>query len=123
MNISRFFRSTPVETVPSYTSSQVSHFAKKFINELEGVKNTADRKGNKVSNMYKKTVNYAGKLAKSAEKGKIKDTKKYLDKLTKHSDDLFSKTNNVFTESTITAAKVERSNIEKALWGNKLTLR
>lgn len=123
MNISSLFRSTPVAKLPSYTSSEVSHSAKKFINALRGVKNTAETKGCKVSNMYQKTENYATKLAKSAEKGNIKDTLKNISKLQKHSDDLFSATGNPFTRSAIAAAKMERSNIASALLNNKLSLR
>lgn len=123
MNISSPSCSTPVQKLPSYTSSEISHSAKKFINELKGVKNTAESKGSKVSYMYQKTEYYAGKLAKSAEKGNIKDTLKNVSKLQKHSDALFSITGNPFTRSAIAAAKVERSNIASALLNNKLSLR
>ena len=123
MNISSLFRSTPVAKLPSYTSSEISHSAKKFINSLKGIKNTAETKGSKVSSMYQKTENYASKLVKSAEKGNIKDTLKNVSKLQKHSDDLFFITGNPFTRSAIAAAKVERSNIASALLNNKLSLR
>ncbi|MFP7609914.1 hypothetical protein [Serratia quinivorans] len=123
MNISRLFRSTPVAKLPSYTSSEISHSAKKFINDLKGIKNTAKTKGSKVLSMYQKTENYAGKLAKSAEEGNIKDTLKNVSKLQKHSDALFSTTGNPFTSCAIAAAKAERSNIASALLNNKISLR
>lgn len=123
MHISSLFRSTPVAKLPSYTSSEISHSAKKFINDLKGVKNTAETKGSKVSCMYQKTENYASKLVKSAEKGSIKDTLKNVSKLQKHSGALFCATGNPFTRSAIAAAKAERSNIASALLNNKLSLR
>lgn len=123
MSIFSFFRSAPVAKPPSYTSSEVSHSAKKFINALRRLKNTAETKGSNVSNMYQKTEYYASNLAKSAEKGNIKDTLKNISKLKKHSDDLFSATGNPFNGSAIVAAKVEQSNIASALLKNKLSLR
>lgn len=123
MNILRLFCSAPVAKLPSDTSLEISHSAKKFINELQSIRNTAETKGSKVSSMYYKTEHYAGKLANSAEKGNIKDTLKYVGKLQKHSDDLFSATGSPFTRSAITAAKVERSNIASELLRNKLSLR
>lgn len=123
MNISSLFRSTPVAKLPSYTSSEVSHSARKFINNLKGIKNTAETKGSKVSSMYHKTENYASKLVKSAEKGSIKDTLKNVSKLQKHSDNLFFATGSPFTRSAIDAAKAERANIATALLNNKLSLR
>lgn len=123
MNITNIFRSAPISKLPSYTSSEICHSAKKFINALKGVKNTAETKGRKVSNMYKKTESYASELAKSAEKGNIKDTMKNARKLQLHSEALFCETGSPFTRSAIAAAKVERSNIASALLNNKLSLR
>lgn len=123
MNISSLFRSTPVANPPSYTSSEISHSANKFIDNLKSIKNTAETKGSKVLSMYQKTENYAGKLVKSAEKGNVKDTLKNVKKLQKHSDALFSATGSPFTRSAITAAKAERSNIASALLNNKFSLR
>lgn len=123
MNISSLFCFRPVANLPSYTSSQISHSAKEFIKVLQGVRNTAENKGSKVSSMYQKTEEYAGKLVKSAEKGKIKDTLKNVRKLEKHSDALFSATANPATRSAITAAKAEQSNIASALWESKFSLR
>lgn len=122
MSISSLFRSTPVAKLPSYTSSEISHSVKEFINHLKGIKNTAETKGGKISSMYRKTEKYAGKLVRSAERGNIKGTLKNVSKLQKHSDDLFSATGNPFTRSAITAAKAERSNIASVLWNNKLSL-
>ena len=122
MNILSLFRSAPVAKLPSYTSSEISNSAKKFINELQSIRNTAETKGSKVSSMFHKTEHYADKLANSAEKGNIKDTLKYVGKLHKHSDNLFSATGSPFTRSAITAAKVERSNIASELLRNKLGL-
>ncbi|MFP2240543.1 hypothetical protein ACLEX4_18740 [Pseudescherichia vulneris] len=123
MNISGLFRSIPVAKLPSYTSSEVRHSAKNFINELKGIKNTAETKGSKVSSMYQKTENYAAKLAKSADKGNIKDTLKNVSKLEKHSEALFSATGSPFTRSAIVAAREERLNIYSLLANNKLSLR
>ncbi|WP_261423535.1 hypothetical protein [Serratia quinivorans] len=71
--------------------------------------------------MFQKTENYAGKLAKSAEKGNIKDTMKNVIKLQKHSDALFFATGSPFTRRAI-AAEAERSNIVSALLNNELSL-
>lgn len=123
MNIFSLFRSTPVARLPFYTSSEISHSANKFINNLKGIKNTAETKGSKVSSMYQKTEKHADKLVKSAEKGNIKDTLKNVRKLQKNSDALFSATGSPFTRSAITAAKAERSNIASALLNNNFSLR
>lgn len=123
MNISSLFRSAPVAKLPSYTSSEVVNSAKKFINDLKCVRNTAENKGSKVSNMYQKTENYAKKLAVSAEKGNIKHTLKNAGKLQKHSDNLFSAVGSPFTRSAIANAKAERANIASKLLENKLSLK
>ncbi|MFP2469037.1 hypothetical protein ACLEUK_13080 [Pseudescherichia vulneris] len=123
MNIASLFRSAPVAKLPSYTSSEVRHSAKKFINDLIGIKNTAETKGSKVSSMYQKTENYANKLAKSADKGNFKDMLKNVSKLEKHSEALFSATGSSFTRDAIAAAREDRLNIYSLLANNKRSVR
>jgi len=123
MKICNLFRSRVAVNPPSYTSSQIGHHAKTFINSLKGIKNTAELRGSKIYGMYKKTETYAAKLAKSAEKGNIRDTAKNLTKLHQHSDELFSALYSPFTSPAIQTAKVERLKISTVLWDNKLSLR
>ncbi|MBN3265589.1 hypothetical protein [Pectobacterium brasiliense] len=116
MNIFSLFCSAPVAKLPSYTRSGISYSAKEFINKLECVKDAGGERGRKVSYMYEKTESYARKIAKSAEKGNIKDTRKNIEKFKKHSNDLFSAAKNPSAKSVIAAAGVERDNILSAFY-------
>lgn len=123
MNILNLFRSAPVQKLSSYTSSEVSHHAKKFIAALKGVENAAEAKGQKTFKMYQKTEDYAKNLVKRAEKGNTQKTLRNVHKLREHSNNLFNVTSNPFNRSAISTANIARHNISEALLKNKLNLR
>ncbi|MGL5585619.1 MAG: hypothetical protein ACRDDD_09320 [Plesiomonas sp.] len=121
MKIASFFRFMPVAKPSSNTRSEVSKRVKDFTDSLQGVKNTAEAKGHKVSKMYEKTEYYANKLTKSTEKRKINDILSNVSKLQKHSKNLFDITGSPLTRSAIDAAKEQRSNVILTVFKDSIT--
>lgn len=93
---------------PSYTNSQISASAEKFLVHLRSVKNTALQKGGQTRLAFMKTENYTIKLIKNAENNNDKKIKENLIKVYKHSDKLFSNIESCFNRRAIRYAEAER---------------
>lgn len=115
MNILNLFRSAAVAKPPTYTNSQVSHHAKKFITLLKGVEKTAADKGFKVHNMYLKTEKYAWNVSQSAERENLRETIQNINKLQNQYNKLARATGCALKRHIISAANEERLKIQTAL--------
>jgi len=109
MNIFACFRSTRVNTLPSYEGSQIADSTNKFLRSLRHIQNSAVSKGGKVAEMYKDTEYYATKLIKHAEKNKFNAAYKDLMKLDEIANQLLSAVNNVYNKDVINSAKLHLS--------------